>query len=87
MHSVERMEAALALAKRLGWQVRQEYMGEVGGGACEIGGRKIIFLDIALNPLEQFESVAMDFSGAFAVTWIVENLRIAPFQIPGMKER
>jgi hypothetical protein len=51
------MEAALALAKRLGWRVRHEYMGEVGGGACELGGRKIIFLDLALGPLEQFEQL------------------------------
>ena len=57
MHSVQRMEAAIALAQRLGWKVRYEYLGEVGGGACEIGGQKWIFIDLALTPYEQLDQV------------------------------
>ena len=57
MHSVERMEAAIALAQRIGWKVRYEYLGEVGGGACEIAGTKWIFIDLALTPYEQFDQV------------------------------
>jgi hypothetical protein len=57
MYSIELMDEAIALAERLGWRMRQEYLGEVGGGPCEIGGRKWIFLDIALSPPEQFEQL------------------------------
>ena len=57
MHSVELMERAITMAKGLGWQIRYENLGEVGGGACEIAGKKWIFIDLALSPLEQFEQV------------------------------
>ncbi len=57
MHSVELMEEAVALAQRSGWNIRHEYLGEVGGGACEIAGRRWIFIDLALNPIEQLDQV------------------------------
>ncbi len=57
MHSVELMEHAIAVAEQLGWRVRYENLGEVGGGACEIAGQKWIFIDLALPPLEQFGQV------------------------------
>ena len=57
MHSVELMEEAITLSKRLGWQIRYEFLGEVGGGACEIGKAKWIFIDLALSPLDQFDQV------------------------------
>ena len=57
MHSVQRMEAAIALAQRIGWKVRYENLGEVGGGACEIAGQRWIFIDLALTPFEQFDQV------------------------------
>ena len=57
MHSVQRMEAAIALAQQIGWNIRYEYLGEVGGGACQIAGKKWIFIDLALTPYEQFEQV------------------------------
>ena len=57
MYSIDLMDELVAVAERLGWRIRQEYLGEVGGGPCEIGGRKWIFLDIALSPPEQFEQL------------------------------
>ena len=57
MHTVELMERAVAAAESLGYGVRQEYLGGVGGGACEIAGRKWIFLDLALSAQEQFGQV------------------------------
>ena len=32
-------------------------MGGVGGGSCEVGGKKCIFIDLALNSDEQLEQV------------------------------
>ena len=58
MHTVELLEEALELAAQLGYAVRQEWLGGSGGGGCEIKGRKHLFLDLALSPLEQLEQVA-----------------------------
>ncbi len=57
MHSIELMEQAIAAAKALGYGVRQEYLGGVGGGGCEIAGRKWLFLDLALSTEEQLGQV------------------------------
>lgn len=57
MHTVELLEQALAVAEQLGYRVRHEWMGGSGGGVCEFGGRKWIFLDLALNAVEQLEQV------------------------------
>ena len=57
MHTVELLEEALAAAERLGYGVRHEWLGGSGGGFCEFGGRKWIFVDLALNNVEQLEQV------------------------------
>ena len=57
MHTVELLEEAIALAERVGFQVRQEWLGGSGGGDCEIKGQKWIFLDLAVGPLDQLELV------------------------------
>ncbi len=53
MHTIELLEQAEELAKRLGYGVRQEWLGGCGGGACQIGGRKWIFIDLSLTASEQ----------------------------------
>ena len=55
MHTVELLEECLQVARQLGYHVRHEWLGGVGGGACEFGGRRWIFLDLALNTSEQLE--------------------------------
>lgn len=57
MHTVELRRQAVALAEQLGYGVREEWLGGTGGGACEFGGRKWIFIDMALNAIEQLEQV------------------------------
>ncbi len=57
MHTVEVLRDAVATAERLGYTIREEWLGGVGGGACEFKGRKWIFLDSSLNPIEQLEQV------------------------------
>lgn len=57
MHSVELLEQAIATAERLGYHVRHEWLGGTGGGACEFGGRKWIFVDLALSVIEQLDQV------------------------------
>ena len=57
MHTVELLEEAVVTAESLGYQLRYEWLDGVGGGACEIGGQRIIFVDLALSPREQFDQV------------------------------
>jgi hypothetical protein len=57
MHTVELLEHALDLAGRLGYTVRQEWLGGLSGGGCELRGCKIIFVDLALGPDDQLEQV------------------------------
>jgi hypothetical protein len=57
MHTVELLQQAVELAARVGYQVRQEWLGGAGGGGCELRGRKILFLDLALGPAEQLDQV------------------------------
>ena len=58
MHTVELMDSLCTLAEHLGYTLRQEWLGGAGGGACEFGGRRYIFIDLALSILEQQEQVA-----------------------------
>jgi hypothetical protein len=57
MHTVELLKELLETAERLGYRVRQEWLGGVGGGVCEFGGKRWIFVDLALNAVEQVEQV------------------------------
>ncbi|MBN2474363.1 MAG: hypothetical protein JXB62_07130 [Pirellulales bacterium] len=57
MHTVELLQQALELAGRLGYVVRQEWLGGCGGGGCELRGRKTVFLDLALSPIDQLDQV------------------------------
>ena len=58
MHTVEMLERLLALAGQMGYVIRQEWWGGSGGGECEFGGRRYIFVDLALSVVEQLEQVA-----------------------------
>jgi hypothetical protein len=57
MHTVELLEHATTAAQRLGYKIRQEWLG-TSGGACEIKGQKWIFLDLGSSPLDQLDLVA-----------------------------
>ncbi len=74
MHTVEVLEQAFAVAGSLGYQVRQEWLGGTGGGACEVGNRKLLFVDLALNHIEQLDQVM----GALAADPAIHSLRLPP---------
>lgn len=62
MHTVELYERAKELAETMGYQVREENLGGIGGGACEVAGRKCVFVDIALNAVEQLDQLVVAIS-------------------------
>jgi hypothetical protein len=58
MHTVEMLERLKELAADAGYTVRHEWLGGVGGGACQFAGRKWIFVDLSLSVVEQLDQVA-----------------------------
>lgn len=61
MHRVEKLEALLARAASRGYVVRQEWLGGLGCGVCEMGGRKYLFVDLALSVADQLGQIAEEF--------------------------
>jgi hypothetical protein len=57
MHTVELLHEALEAARRLDYDVRQDWLGGDGGGHCFVRGRRMLLLDIAQTPEEQLEVV------------------------------
>jgi hypothetical protein len=57
MHTVELLQEALAAARRLGYEVRQDWLGGDGGGHCLVRGRKWLLLDLAQSAGEQLDVV------------------------------
>jgi hypothetical protein len=58
MHTVELLEEAVNAARRLGYEVRQDWLGGDGGGHCIVRGRKWLLLDLAQTADEQLGVVA-----------------------------
>ena len=65
MVTVERLEAALNYARRMGFSIRFEWLDGTGGG-CVLKGQKWIFVDLALSPHEQLEQVTTALEGEAA---------------------
>ncbi|HID74752.1 MAG TPA: hypothetical protein EYP56_02000 [Planctomycetaceae bacterium] len=57
MHTVELLEEAIALAQQVDYEIRYEWLAGSGGGACELKGRKCIFLDLAVGPADHLDVV------------------------------
>ena len=57
MHTIELLEQGLDLIRRLGYQVRNEWLDGAAGGGCELAGRKVFFLDLALPAGDQLDQV------------------------------
>ena len=57
MHTIELLNEALQAAESLGYGIRREWLGGSSGGACEVQGKKWLFIDLSLNTIEQYEQV------------------------------
>jgi hypothetical protein len=57
MNSVELLEEAIDAARRIGFDVREEWFGGSGGGACTVRGKKLLFLDLNLGPRDRLLQV------------------------------
>lgn len=57
MHTADLLDHALRAAERLGYKIRQEWLGGSGGGDCEIKGQKWLFVDLSLSLPDQLHQV------------------------------
>ena len=53
MHKVDLLQQVFSLAKQLGYTIRMEDLGGEGGGICEFGGKKWLFVDLAASNADQ----------------------------------
>ena len=49
------LEEAIQLARDLGYQVRQEPLGELPGGFCQVGGRRQVILNLEHSAAERLD--------------------------------
>jgi hypothetical protein len=77
MHTVEILSHTIAFAESLGYGIRHEWLGGATGGACEIAGKRWLFIDLALSPMEQLDQVveALKRDGRIYVGAVPEPLR------------
>lgn len=47
------LEETRQLARELGYEVREELLGDLPGGPCTLGGRRQILLNMQHSPAEQ----------------------------------
>lgn len=57
MDSVELFEEAMRAVRQIGFEIREEWLGANGGGACVVHGRKMLFLDLNLGPRQRLDQV------------------------------
>ena len=52
MNTIADLDQKLDAIRSLGYTVRYDWFGGAGGGACRIGDRKYLFLDLALGAID-----------------------------------
>lgn len=57
MNTIERIDQLTEIAQQLGYRIRHDYFGGTGGGKCEFGGQKWLFIDLALTSVEQLDQL------------------------------
>lgn len=77
MHTVELLDEAIEAARRLGYEVRQDWLGGDGGGHCLVRGRKWLLLDVAQTADEQLEIVAEALRGEIGAVRAVQSAELA----------
>jgi hypothetical protein len=77
MHTVELLDEALEAARRLGYEVRQDWLGGDGGGHCLVRGRKWLLLDVAQTADEQLEVVADALRGEMGAARVIRSRELA----------
>ncbi len=57
MNTVETLQRKLEQVRQLGYEVHFDWFGGTGGGACQLGNRKCLFLDLAVSAVDHLAAV------------------------------
>ena len=57
VHTVDLLEEAIRVATHMGFEVRREWLSGKKGGACRLGQKHLLFVDLSLSAAEQLEQV------------------------------
>ena len=64
MRTLEMLDYLVDLARRLGYEIREEWLDGQGGGACQIKGQKFLFVDQSLPPADRVDQIAHALRGS-----------------------
>ena len=57
MSIISQLDQSIEVARQQGYDVRFDWFGGTGGGVCQVNGKKVLFIDLAITPIEQLEVV------------------------------
>ena len=77
MHTVTLLDEAVQAARRLEYEVRQDWLGGDGGGHCIVRGRKWLLLDVAQTADEQLDVVAEALRGEIGAARAIQSPELA----------
>jgi hypothetical protein len=63
MRTLELLDYLIDLARRIGFEIREEWLDGMGAGACEIRGQRILFVDQSIPPVDRLLQVAHSLQG------------------------
>lgn len=49
------LEECLQLVRDLGYEIREEPLGELAGGGCVVGGRRVFLLNLEHGPTDRLD--------------------------------
>lgn len=58
------LEECLQLVRDLGYEIREEPLGELDGGGCVVGGRRVFLVNLEHGPAERLERLLHLLAGA-----------------------
>jgi hypothetical protein len=63
MRTLELLDYLLDVARRIGFEIREEWLEGAGAGACEVRGQRILFVDQSLPPVDRVIQIAQALRG------------------------
>lgn len=57
MSAVDSVRDLVDLARKLGYEIREEWLGGAGCSLCELRGKPVVFIDAACSAQEQAEQL------------------------------
>ena len=60
----QQLNSLVALAKKMGFEIRHEFLGGTGAGICQVKGKYCLFLDLASTPADQLDAIRQSLDDA-----------------------